>query len=40
MGKVQAIITDSLEVSDLELRDEFAHANLQTVTDYVVLNKD
>jgi len=38
--KLQAIITDSINVSESEIRDEFARNNQQTVVDYVVLKKD
>jgi peptidyl-prolyl cis-trans isomerase D len=40
LKKLQSIITDSLNVSDRELRDEFARENQQTVADYVILKKD
>ncbi len=39
-GKLRQIITDSLTVSDRELRDEFSRTNQQTVVDYVLLKKD
>ncbi len=38
--KLQRVITDSLDVSDRELRDEFSKTNQQTVVDYVLLKKD
>lgn len=38
--KFQQVITDSLDVSDHELRDEFSKTNRQTVVDYVLLKKD
>ncbi len=38
--KLQNIITDSLNVSDRELRDEFVRTNQQMVVDYVLLKKD
>jgi peptidyl-prolyl cis-trans isomerase D len=38
--KVRGILTDSLEVSDRELRDEFSRTSQQTVADYVVLKKE
>ena len=38
--KLQQVVTDSLSVSDRELRDEFARTNQQMVVDYVLLKKD
>jgi peptidyl-prolyl cis-trans isomerase D len=38
--KLRAIITDSISVSERELRDEFARTNQQTTVDYVLLKKD
>jgi peptidyl-prolyl cis-trans isomerase D len=38
--KVREIITDSIGVSDQELRDDFARTNQETVADYVLLKKD
>jgi peptidyl-prolyl cis-trans isomerase D len=38
--KLRAAVTDSIRVSDSELRDEFARGNQQTVVDFVVLKKD
>lgn len=40
LKKVRAVITDSLEVSDRELRDEFSRATRQTVVEYVYLDKN
>ena len=40
LKKVRAIITDSLEVSERELRDEFSRANRQTVVEYAYLDKN
>jgi peptidyl-prolyl cis-trans isomerase D len=40
LNKMRAIFTDSVSVSDRELRDEFARTNQQTVVDYVILKKD
>jgi peptidyl-prolyl cis-trans isomerase D len=39
-NKVRAIVTDSLDVSDRELRDEFSRANQKTQVDYTILKKD
>ncbi len=38
--KLRAVITDSMRVSDGELRDEFTRNNQQTVVDFVILKKD
>jgi peptidyl-prolyl cis-trans isomerase D len=38
--KVRGVITDSMSVSDRELRDEFARTNQQTVVEYVLFKKD
>jgi peptidyl-prolyl cis-trans isomerase D len=38
--KLYEIITDSLEVSDAQLRDEFSRTNLKTKIEYVILKKD
>jgi len=38
--KVREVITDSMSVSDRELRDEFARTNQQTVVEYVLFKKD
>jgi peptidyl-prolyl cis-trans isomerase D len=38
--KVREIITDSMSISDQEVRDEFARTSQQTVVDYVYLKKD
>ncbi len=38
--KLREIITDSLDVSDRELRDEFAKTNQKTQVDYVILKKE
>jgi peptidyl-prolyl cis-trans isomerase D len=38
--KVRAIITDSMNITEQEVRDEFARTNQQTVVDYVILKKD
>jgi peptidyl-prolyl cis-trans isomerase D len=38
--KVRAIITDSMDVTDRELRDEFARSNQQTQVDFVILKKE
>jgi peptidyl-prolyl cis-trans isomerase D len=38
--KVRAIIGDSLDVSDQELKEEFSHTNEQTTVFYSVLKKD
>lgn len=40
LRKLQAVVTDSLNVSDRELREEFSRENQQTVADYVLLKKD
>lgn len=40
MKKVREIITDSMNISERELRDDFARTNQQTVVDYVILKKD
>jgi peptidyl-prolyl cis-trans isomerase D len=40
LKKVREIITDSISVSDKQLRDDFARTNQQTVADYVFLKKD
>jgi peptidyl-prolyl cis-trans isomerase D len=37
--KLRQIVSDALNVSDRELRDEFARSNQQTVADYVFLKK-
>ncbi len=39
-GKLREILTDSLEVSDRELRDEFSRENQRTQVDYAILNKE
>jgi peptidyl-prolyl cis-trans isomerase D len=38
--KLSRTITDSLDVSDSELREEFSRQNQTTMVDYVLLNKD
>ncbi len=38
--KLREIVTDSLDVSDRELRDEFAKTNQKTQVDYVILKKE
>jgi peptidyl-prolyl cis-trans isomerase D len=38
--KVREIITDSMSVSDQEVRNEFARTNQQTIAEYVLLKKD
>jgi len=40
LRKVRAIVTDSLDVSDQELREEFARTNQQTTVYYALLKKD
>ncbi|MBN2318121.1 MAG: SurA N-terminal domain-containing protein [Acidobacteria bacterium] len=39
-NKLSRTITDSLDVSDRELREEFSRLNQTTTVDYVLLNKD
>jgi peptidyl-prolyl cis-trans isomerase D len=38
--KLRQVITDSLDVSDRELREEFSKENQKTTIDYVLLKKD
>lgn len=38
--KIRSIITDSLDVSDREIRDEFARTSQQTQVDFVLLKKE
>jgi peptidyl-prolyl cis-trans isomerase D len=38
--KLREIITDSLEVTERELRDEFSHTNQKTQVNYVLLKKN
>jgi peptidyl-prolyl cis-trans isomerase D len=40
MNKLRDIITDSLEVSDREVRDEFSKLNQKTQVDYVILKQE
>jgi peptidyl-prolyl cis-trans isomerase D len=40
LKKLTRIITDSLDVSDREMRDEFSRTNQQTQVDYVILKKE
>jgi peptidyl-prolyl cis-trans isomerase D len=39
-GKLRAILTDSLDVTDREVREEFSRTNQKTQVDYVLLKKD
>ncbi len=38
--KIREIVTDSMSVSDQDLRDEFSRTNQTTAVDYVLLKKD
>jgi peptidyl-prolyl cis-trans isomerase D len=38
--KLQGIVTDSMDVSNRELKDEFSRTNQKTQVDYVLLKKD
>ncbi len=40
LKKVRAIVTDSIDISDQELREEFARTNQQTTVYYALLKKD
>jgi peptidyl-prolyl cis-trans isomerase D len=40
VNKLRSIVTDSLEVSDQELKEEFSRTNQQMQVDFVILKKD